>query len=166
MRQLVLIISMIFLFGAYDMVSAQEYELRMEKVRKGEIRKTKVFPEGEVLVIKTTDGIRQKGVFAVNDNNSIIFDDGSIVQLDHIKRIRKPNAKLLGGLTLVTLGSFAFAGGLSALVLDNLFIENNEDGAEIATVLGLVGLIGGHQLLTNYDYKPKKGNWKLLIVQK
>jgi len=145
---------------------AQEYVLKLEKVRNGKVRKTKIFNEGTYLVIRTKQG-RRKGVFAVKDSTSIILNGGEIIKLEDIKKFRQPNGKLIGGLTLTITGGLTFIGGFLAMGLEEIFDgEDPNNNAEIATIAGLAALTAGTQLLANYNHKPVKPAWNLSIIER
>jgi len=160
------IILWFFFFGVVTTSGAQEYFLKLEKVKNGYVRKTRIFEEGTVLILRTTNGIRQKGIFAIKDNESIILNNGAIIQLKDIKKVRSPNGKLAGGLTLFTLGSLAFSGGLLGMAVEDIFGDDSNSNAEIVTVAGLASFTTGIVLMSHHNYKPKNGIWRISIGQK
>ncbi len=144
---------------------AQEYVLKFEKVRNGEIKKTRIFEEGTILIVRTKDA-RYKGVFAIKDKQSIILDGGEIIKLSDIVKFRKPNGRLFGGITLTVLGGVTTWGGLLASSLEDIFDDDTNDNAENATVIGFLAMTSGIVLMTNYNHKPEKINWNLSIEEK
>lgn len=146
-------------------VYTQEYVLKLEKVRNGKVKKTKIFKEGTLLVIRTHKG-RHKGVFAIKDRNSIILNGGEIIRLEDIKKFRRPNGKLIGGVTLTVVGAVSFWGGLLAMGLEDTFSEDDDNYAEIVTFGGLAAFTVGTQLVANYNHNPKRTkNWQLSIIE-
>jgi hypothetical protein len=146
-------------------VYTQEYALRLEKIRNGKIRKTKIFEEGTLLVIRTETG-RHRGIFAVKDSASIILEGGEIIKLRDIVKFRKPNGRLFGGLTLTIAGGLTFWGGLLVSSFEGVFEEDTNDTAENVTMLGFLAMTTGTVLMANYNHKPIKRNWNLSIMQR
>ena len=144
---------------------AQEHQLKLEKLRKGKVKRTKIFEQGDFLIVKTYDGHRYKGVFAVNDSESIVLEGGSIVKLTEIAKIRKRNSKLFGGVTLIVLGTATSFLGMWAIALEDIFNNDNNTNAEIATIAGVATLAGGIVLLSRYNYHPQYGKWRLSVVK-
>ena len=143
---------------------AQERQLKLEKIRMGKVKRTKVFKEGDFLIIRTYNGNRHKGIFAVNDGQSIIFEGDSIVQLGEIAKIRKRNGRLFGGVVLVVLGTATSLLGTWAMAFEDIFTDDNNSNAEIATIAGVGTLAGGIFMLSSYNYQPQNGKWRLSIV--
>ncbi|WP_157517931.1 hypothetical protein [Flagellimonas lutaonensis] len=143
---------------------AQGHQLKLEKLRKGKVKRTKIFEEGDFLIIRTYNGNRHKGIFAVNDGQSIILEGGSIVQLGEIAKIRKRNGKLFGGIALVFLGTTTSFLGAWATAVEGIFDVDDDNNGEIATAVGLGTLAGGIFMLSIYNYHPQNGKWRLSIV--
>lgn len=164
-RVLFIIISQLFLinFG-----SAQEYFLKLEKTKRGTIRKTKTYYEGHWVKIKTLDGKRFKGNFIVVDKNTIKVN-GQMVSLNEILKIRFDNNHLFGGIALTVIGPPLFFGGALATAFEEGILKKREDpnnNAEIATALGLGAFVSGIVILSNKDKRVVSKRWNITILEK
>lgn len=155
------LLTIIHLLAFASTAEAQELQLKLEKVRNGKVKRTKIFKEDDFLVVRTYDGHRYRGIFAVNNNQSIVFEGGRVVQLSEIAKIRKRNGRLFGGVTLVVIGTATSLLGTWAMAFEDIFSEDNNSNSETATLAGVGTLVGGIFMLSSYNYQPKNGKWQL-----
>ncbi len=159
-KSLFVVCSLLYSYCSFS----QAYFLKVDRLKKGEIVKTKTYYEGHWVKLKTINGSKLKGNYFIYDENTIIVNDQKVA-LNDILRIRFDNRHLFSGTLLTILGPPTFLIGLTATALEDSFSrEDNNSNAEIATALGLGALVGGIVILSNKNKRPLKKKWKVSIL--
>ena len=165
-RKKLLFLVLTFVLLTCPLCFSQEYFLKLDKIRLGEVIKTKTFYEGHWVRIKTTDGKKHKGNYFVVDPNTIRINDQKI-KLSNVAKIRFDNKHLLGGIALTTLGAPAFLFGVAATGVEDIFVrEDTNVLPELVAITGFLALGSGAVILSNKDKFVVKKKWQLSILKK
>lgn len=145
---------------------SQEYFLKLDKIRRGEVIKTKSFYEGHWVRLKTTNGQKHKGNYFVVDENTIKVNNQDI-KLSDVSKIRFDNKHLFGGITLTSLGAPAFLLGVVVVGVEDIFVrEDTNILPEVMATSGFLAFVSGIVILSNKDKFVVKKKWQLSILEK
>ena len=163
-----LFLKLVFLISlaiAPSIAYTQVHALKLTKIKNGEIKRTKIYEEGERISLRTKDGEKYKGKFTVVDQTKIAVGDNEI-PIEEIYKIR------LSGDGKVILGTILLTAGWGAIALSTvyLFAEIFTLGiaeyayTETLFLIGSASYGGGLYLLLSNS--PKSKNWKIEIIKK